>query len=116
MKIVARFNFQDTYGNKKFSATLKRNPEHFDNLVKLAETIERKYPNQYNPIYHNQEKGYVSIQAKSNFKFEEESIYEFDLQLGVRKYNDVNYLNVLVKNPKLVKHGYKKLSLKDFLA
>jgi hypothetical protein len=116
MKIVARYNFTDDYKNRKFAATEKRNPENFKQLVKLADVIKTRYPTQYNPIYHNKEKGYVSIQTKSNFKFEEESVYEFDLQLGVRKYNDVDYLNVLVKNPKLVESGYKKLSLKDFLS
>lgn len=114
MKIQAKYNFRDQYGNRKFSLTRRNNP-NYDIIVKLARGIRMKYPNQFSPIYHNEEKDYITISTKSNFNFLEEHIYSAELCLYERQQNEKKYLNLSLNKVCLEKEpAFTKLSIADF--
>lgn len=100
-----RFKNVDKYGNLTFICNDKYNSDSYKFLKTLSDKLNRLYPDEYNPIYHNDEFKYCIIQCSKNNKFtlNDDNIYKIEFDICKKNVDDKTYLNCILKSAKFVK-------------
>jgi len=100
-----RFNKDGDYGNKIFIANSTKEPETFKLLENFYKQLQKKYPDQFLPIYCNNKHKYATIRFKVEKKFRKNDIY--DIEFVIKKKIDGNktYINCYLEKAKLIKRA-----------